>query len=158
MTAVNSSLSNLDSFLTPLKMSQSKVFVTGATGQQGGSVVRALLGSKKFTVNALVRDVNSPASQSLKMLGATLIQGDWDDLPAIEKAAAGCNALFLNSYPSHTDSGAELRQAQNILTAAKSAGIKQVIYSRHVLSIRSFLSHVLILEFPVPLVSTVMRL
>lgn len=79
------------------------IFVIGATGVQGGSVAKSLLESKKWAVNALVRDVNSSASLTLKSLGAQLIQGDWDNLSAIEEAASGCYGLFLNTYPSFTD-------------------------------------------------------
>jgi uncharacterized protein YbjT (DUF2867 family) len=48
---------------------------------------------------------------------------------ALQAAATGCTGVFLNSLPDFGDSGAELRQAQNILTASKRAGITHVVYS-----------------------------
>lgn len=109
-------------------MSPSTIFVVGASGLQGGSVSRALL-RNNWAVHALVRDPNSPASQALKSQGASLFKGDWDDLPALQAAAAGCTGVFLNAYPSFEDAGAELRHAKNILAASKQAGITHVIYS-----------------------------
>lgn len=113
-------------------MPQAKVLVIGATGQQGGAVARALLGSKKFAVNALVRDDTSLASEALKGLGASLFKGSWDDGGAVEQAVTGCTALYLNSSPSFTDQEAEARDALNILNKAKAAGVKHVILSRYV--------------------------
>jgi uncharacterized protein YbjT (DUF2867 family) len=78
-------------------MSLPTIFVIGATGAQGGAVARALLSSKKYTVNALIRDPDSEAAKALTTQGASLIKGDWDDVAAIEKAASGCAGLFLNS-------------------------------------------------------------
>jgi hypothetical protein len=69
-----------------------------------------LLSSGKFSVRALVPTIDAPASQNLELQGATLVQGDWDDNPAIEEAVVGCTGLFLKSYPSFTDPIAEFRQ------------------------------------------------
>lgn len=109
-------------------MSLPKVFVTGATGAQGGSVSRAAL-KRKWPVNAIVRDPMSAASVALEAQGAKIFAGDWDNLAALEKAMAGCTVAFINVYPSFEDAGAEVRHAQNILKVAKSSGIKHVIYS-----------------------------
>lgn len=109
-------------------MPSSTVFVIGATGNQGGGVARALL-SNKYAVHALVRDPTSTASQALKSQGASIFEGDWDNIPALEAAAAGCTGLFLNVYPQYDDVGAELRHARNVLAASKRAGIKHVVYS-----------------------------
>jgi uncharacterized protein YbjT (DUF2867 family) len=108
-------------------MPSSTVFVIGATGAQGGGVARALL-SNKHAVHALVRDPTSTASQVLKSQGASIFEGDWDNIPALEGAAAGCTGLFLNVYPQQ-EVGAELRHARNILSVSKRAGIKQVVYT-----------------------------
>ena len=113
-------------------MSLPIVFVTGATGIQGGAVARSLLRSKNWGVRALVRDPTTAAAQTLAAQGATLIKGDWDDLPAIDEAASGCSGLFLNTFPSFTDQRDEFRRAEGILKAARAAGVKQVVYSRYI--------------------------
>ncbi|RDW72867.1 hypothetical protein BP6252_06774 [Coleophoma cylindrospora] len=109
-------------------MSPLKIFVSGATGAQGGGVVRAAL-SKGWLINAIVRDTTSAASGKLKAQGANLFPGDWDDLTALETAMAGCTAAFVNVLPSFTDAGAEQRHAQNIFNVAKKCGVRHVIYS-----------------------------
>jgi nucleoside-diphosphate-sugar epimerase len=49
-------------------MSLEKILVTGATGQQGGTLAKLLL-QKNHKVYALVRNVQSPAAQELKRVG-----------------------------------------------------------------------------------------
>lgn len=66
------------------------VLVTGATGKQGGAVVKSLLQAKAdFTILAVTRNPNSPAAQKLKSLSSTisLVQGDLGDASAIFKSA-----------------------------------------------------------------------
>ncbi len=109
-------------------MSSTKVFVSGATGIQGGAVTNHLL-ANGFTVKTTVRDSTSAASKALQARGVYIVAGTWDDIPAIKAAIDGCSLLFLNSSPSFTDTGAETRQALNILHAAKLAGVKHVVYS-----------------------------
>jgi uncharacterized protein YbjT (DUF2867 family) len=104
------------------------IFVIGATGAQGGAVARALL-SNNYQVHALVRDPTSTASQALKSQGASLFEGDWDNVPALEAAAAGCTGAFVNVYPLFDDWPAEVRHAKNILAASKRAGVKHVVYA-----------------------------
>lgn len=115
------------------------VLVTGATGIQGGGVIRELLSLAKSTspptplaIHAYVRDPTSAASQSLVALdpkAVTLFQGDFDDLEALTKAAQGATATFINVTPVFTDLEAESRFGHNILKASLAAGVKHVIYS-----------------------------
>jgi uncharacterized protein YbjT (DUF2867 family) len=99
----------------------SKILVTSATGSQGGSVVRQLL-SHNISVNAIVRDPTSSSALALQSLGATLFEGDLNDVPAIEKAISGCTGVFLNTFPSFEDPDGERKQAQNFIDAARQAG------------------------------------
>ena len=62
-----------------------KVLVTGATGQQGGLVLRELL-KLDYTVRAFVRDRSSVAAKQLEGLGAELVQGDFDNPTSIDRA------------------------------------------------------------------------
>ncbi|KAF7986280.1 hypothetical protein HWV62_35210 [Athelia sp. TMB] len=96
------------------------ILVTGATGVQGGATARELL-AKNIHVRAFVRNLASPAALSLQKLGAELAQGDFDDVPAITAAVTGVSGVFLNTYPSFTDPDAEVRYAQNFVTAALAA-------------------------------------
>lgn len=62
------------------------VLITGATGKQGGAVVKSLLQAKaNFTILAVTRNPSSPAAQKLKNASSniSLVQGDLSDAPAI---------------------------------------------------------------------------
>ncbi|KAJ7160081.1 NAD dependent epimerase/dehydratase [Mycena filopes] len=95
--------------------------ITGATGRQGGPTARLLI-ERGAKVNALVRDPASPASLALKALGATLFKGDFEDASAITAAMQGVNGVFLNTFPSFTDPTAEIRTAEIVVAAARTAG------------------------------------
>jgi NADPH:quinone reductase-like Zn-dependent oxidoreductase len=60
------------------------ILVAGATGNQGGTVVRHLLELGKFKVRAMVRDKNQPAAQALKQAGAELIRGGFADRASLD--------------------------------------------------------------------------
>jgi uncharacterized protein YbjT (DUF2867 family) len=79
---------------TPLIPTMSPTFlVTGATGNQGGAVVRHLLaaGAK---VHAVVRDASSAKAQKLKEQGVELFQGTHEEPDEVfREAAKGCSGL-----------------------------------------------------------------
>jgi uncharacterized protein YbjT (DUF2867 family) len=58
-------------------MSKQTIVVFGATGKQGGSVVRSLLQDPKtanqFHIKAVTRDVNKDSAKALSSIGAELI-------------------------------------------------------------------------------------
>jgi uncharacterized protein YbjT (DUF2867 family) len=103
------------------------VLVTGATGNQGGAVVRRLL-RRGHEVRALSRSGDSPASRELERLGANVWTGDFDDRDSIERAAAGAAAVFA-MVPYEAGRNVEMRQASNLFAAAKAAGIGHLVYS-----------------------------
>lgn len=53
------------------------ITVFGATGNQGGSVIKAILNdavlSKEFKIRAITRDVNKPAAQALAAKGIEVV-------------------------------------------------------------------------------------
>jgi nucleoside-diphosphate-sugar epimerase len=66
------------------------ILIFGATGQQGGATVKALLDSPRaseFTILAVTRNATSPAATKLGKQGVKIVQGDLDDVPAIFEAA-----------------------------------------------------------------------
>jgi len=104
------------------------ILVTGATGQQGGAVARALL-SRGHRVKALTRKPDSDAARQLAAAGAEVVAGDLADAASIVRAAKDVDTMFLmgNSY----EAGLEEETRQGILAAdaAKAAGIGHLIYS-----------------------------
>lgn len=107
---------------------QRNVLVTGATGQQGGSVAHALL-AKGYRVRALTRKPDGEAARRLASAGADVVAGDLADAASVRSAAQGVDTMFLmtNTY----EAGPEEETRQGILAAdaAKAAGIGHLIYS-----------------------------
>ena len=68
------------------------ITVFGATGAQGGGLVRAILNDKngEFAVRAVTRDINSDKAKELAALGAEVVAADIDDAASVEKALEGC--------------------------------------------------------------------
>ncbi len=104
------------------------VLVTGATGNQGGALTRALL-RRGHHVRALTRRPDSPAAVEHKRLGAEIVSGDFDDPDSLAKAAKGVDTVFALSTPFEAGADAETRQGINVADAAKAAGAKHLIYS-----------------------------
>src|SRR5258708_17937493 len=108
------------------------IVVTGATGAQGGGLVRAILANPdgEFTARALTRDVNSSKAQELARLGAEVVAADVNDKDSLRKAFEGAYGAFLVTFFwEHLSPEKEKAEARNLAQAAKSAGVKHVIWS-----------------------------
>ncbi len=99
------------------------IAVIGATGQQGGGVVRSLQASGQFKVRALSRN---PGEH--RQLADEVVQADLDRPETLNAAFAGADGVFLvtNFGQPGTD---ELKQATAAVRAAKEAGVKHFIWS-----------------------------
>jgi uncharacterized protein YbjT (DUF2867 family) len=109
-------------------MNDSRILVTGATGQQGGSVVDALL-RKRQNVTGLTRNPESEKARILAERGVTLVTGDMNDKESLIRAFSGIDTLFLVITP--FEKGVENETAQGIIAidAAKEAGVNYIVYS-----------------------------
>jgi uncharacterized protein YbjT (DUF2867 family) len=110
------------------KTSKLSVLVTGATGKQGGHLVRELL-ARGHSVRALTRKPESPAASSLAARGVTIVRGDFDDQGSLERAARGVNTVFAMSTPYESGETTETREGINIVRAASSAGVTHLVYT-----------------------------
>lgn len=109
-------------------MSQPRlVAVTGATGQQGGAVTRALL-ARGHRVRALVRDPGAPAAKSLRRAGVELVTGNLEDQDSLDRALAGVDALFGVTTP-FEGIAAEADKGMALVDAARRAGIPHLVYT-----------------------------
>ncbi len=99
------------------------IAVIGATGQQGGSVVRALQAQGQFKVRALTRNPDKHRG-----LADEVVQADLDRPETFEAAFAGAHGVFLvtSFWEQGTD---ELKQATAAVQAAKAAGVKHFAWS-----------------------------
>jgi uncharacterized protein YbjT (DUF2867 family) len=102
---------------------QKLIAVFGATGQQGGAVVRALRANGQFKVRALTRN---PAKHP--QLADEVVLADLDRPETLKAAFAGAHGVFLvtNPWEPGTD---ERKQALAAVSAAKDAGVQHFIWS-----------------------------
>jgi uncharacterized protein YbjT (DUF2867 family) len=108
------------------------IAVTGATGAQGGGLIRAILADPAagFTARAITRNPGSDAAQALAAQGVEVVQADLDDEASLERAFAGAHGVFcVTNFWEHFSPEREKAQAGNLARAARSAGIAHAIWS-----------------------------
>ena len=114
-------------------MSDKKIIaVVGATGAQGGGLVRAILDDAggEFTVRALTRDPASDAARALSAAGAEVVAADVDDVDSVRQAFDGAyGAYCVTFYWAHMSPEREFAEAGGMAEAAKAAGVQHVIWS-----------------------------
>src|ERR1700730_17812760 len=106
-----------------LSSNKKLIAVIGATGQQGGGVVRALQGHGQFKVRALTRNPDKHQE-----LAEEVVEADLSNPETLKTAFAGAYGVFL--VTNFQEAGAdELQQATAAIRAAKDAGVKHFIWS-----------------------------
>ena len=106
-----------------LSNNEKLIAVIGATGQQGGGVLRALQARGQFKVRALTRNPDKH-----RELAEEVVEADVDKPETLKAAFEGAHGVFLvtNFREEGTD---ELKQATAAIRAAKDAGGKHFIWS-----------------------------
>ena len=113
-------------------MSSRTIAVVGATGAQGGGLVRAILADPDggFDVRGLTRNPDSDRARELTAQGVEMVQADLDDLDSLVEAFKGCwGAFCVTNFWEHFSPEKEMDQAENLAEAAKQAGVSHVIWS-----------------------------
>jgi uncharacterized protein YbjT (DUF2867 family) len=108
------------------------IAVVGATGAQGGGLVRAILGDPNggFAARALTRNVDSEKAKALAKAGADLVATDIDDQESLNRAFEGAyGAYCVTFFWAHFSPERELAEATAMAKAAKHAGLQHVIWS-----------------------------
>jgi uncharacterized protein YbjT (DUF2867 family) len=108
------------------------IAVMGATGAQGGGLVRAILADKggPFTARAITRKTDSDKAKALAALGAEVVAGDADDPPSLERAFAGAHSVFcVTNFWEHFSAEREGQQASAMARATRKVGAKHVVWS-----------------------------
>lgn len=108
------------------------IAVLGATGAQGGSIVRAILADpdRQFSVRAITRKPDSTTARALAASGAEVVHGDLDDPETLERAFVGAHGVFgVTNFWEHFSPEREFAQARNIARAARSASVRHVVWS-----------------------------
>src|SRR6266481_9046726 len=99
------------------------IAVIGATGQQGGGVLRALQASGQFKVRALSRNPDKHRELAEEVLEADLAKPE-----TLKAAFEGAHGVFLVTNFQEAGSD-ELQQATAAIRAAKDDGVKHFIWS-----------------------------
>jgi uncharacterized protein YbjT (DUF2867 family) len=114
-------------------MAEEKVIaVIGATGAQGGGLARAILDDPDgaFRVRAVTRRPDSDAARALADRGAEVVQADLDDPDTLARAFQGAyGAYCVTNFWEHLSPEKEKEQAAHMAEAAKSAGLRHVVWS-----------------------------
>ncbi len=108
------------------------ITVLGATGAQGGGLVRAIQADKTsgFRARAVTRDPGSAKARELASLGAEIVQGDVDNRDSLERAFRGAHGAYcVTFFWAHFQPEKEQAEARAMAQAAKQAGVKHVIWS-----------------------------
>jgi uncharacterized protein YbjT (DUF2867 family) len=110
--------------------------VFGATGVQGGSVIRAVLAdpllSKSFKIRGDTRDASKPSAKGLVQQGVEVVAADMSSLASLSVALEGSYTLFLVTLPDMVTGaapGTETEHGKNVADAAKKAGVQYVVFS-----------------------------
>lgn len=113
-------------------MDKKIIAVVGATGSQGGGLVRAILAdpSGGFAARALTRDPNTAKAKELAALGAEVVAADVDDAESIANAFKGAYGAFcVTFFWDHFSAEKEAAQAEMMAKASRAAGLKHAIWS-----------------------------
>ena len=108
------------------------IAVVGATGAQGGGLVRAIVNDpgSGFVARAITRDVNSEKAQALAKLGVEVVAANLDDADSLARAFAGAYGVFcLTNFWEHFSPEKEYAQVQAQAAAAKNAAVHHAIWS-----------------------------
>jgi len=108
------------------------IAVAGATGAQGGGLVRAILAdpSGGFAARAITREADSDKARELAALGAEVVAADVDDVESLARAFDGAyGAYCVTFFWAHFSPERELAQATNLAHAAHRAGVAHAVWS-----------------------------
>jgi uncharacterized protein YbjT (DUF2867 family) len=108
------------------------IAVMGATGAQGGGLVRAILRDEggPFAARAITRNPSSDSAKALADQGVEVVEASLDEPASVAKAFAGAYGAFCVSFFwEHFSPGKETAHARVMAEAAKEAGLKHVIWS-----------------------------
>jgi len=109
--------------------------VFGASGQQGRSVIDAVLDdpelSKEYSLRAITRDASRPAAKDMQRRGVEVVEADVDDPKSLPAALAQAHTVFIvtiSVYDEHLKTR-EYRQTKDVADTAVAAGAQYLIYS-----------------------------
>ncbi|MGB7567544.1 MAG: NmrA/HSCARG family protein [Chitinivibrionales bacterium] len=115
-------------------MDKKTIAVCGATGQQGGATVEALMKKGQWSIVALSRDPESTKSKALKEKGIQVVKADLLDKESLATAFRNAQMVFGVTQPfssdyKKTNTEQEVEQGRNIVDACLKAGVEFLVHS-----------------------------
>ena len=116
-------------------MADSKIVtVFGATGNQGGSVIAAVLADPKlsstYKLRGITRDPSKPNAQRLTDKGVEMVSANMNDPSSLKAAISGSYAVFaVTNYWETQSKSTEIQQGKNIADISKAAGVTHLIWA-----------------------------
>ena len=106
------------------------IAVMGATGNQGGAVIKALQGNEDFEIRAITRDPSGDKAIAIEPLVKEVVKADADDEDSMVEAFKGCYGAFIvSNFWADMDVEHEMQVLRNCKNAAKTSGLKHVVLS-----------------------------
>ncbi|HEY3197760.1 MAG TPA: NmrA/HSCARG family protein [Nitrospirales bacterium] len=108
------------------------ISIIGATGLQGGGLLRAIVSDRTggFAARAVTRNVNSDKAKELSRLGAEVVAADLDDVESLKRVFSGAHGAFcVTNFWEHFSPEKEFTQAKNLAHAAQAASVQHAIWS-----------------------------
>ena len=104
------------------------VLVGGATGRQGGAVLK-YLAKGQWRVRALTRNAGGRAATELANRGVEVVEGDMDDVESLKGAMRGVHGVYSVQDFWAVGAKREVQQGKNMADAARAAGVEHFVYS-----------------------------
>jgi len=108
------------------------IAIVGATGHQGGGLVRAILEdpSGGFAARAITRDPSSESAQALAKLGAEVVAADVEDAASLRRAFDGAwGAFCVTFFWAHFSAEKEMAEARRLAETARECGVQHAVWS-----------------------------
>lgn len=110
-------------------MTSQVILVFGATGSQGGSVVRALQDSK-YKIRAVTRNPSGAAAKALAAQGIEVVQADITNQEQLDSAFKGVYGVFaVTNFFTHFSKEQEIADGKRLVDTAAAAGVQHYIWS-----------------------------
>lgn len=107
------------------------ITVFGATGSQGGSVLKSLASTGLYQLNAITRNANSDkAKQLLTLKNVKLSEANLNDQASIDKALEGSYGVFLvTELALDHKTSTEVQQGKNVIDSAIKNKVSHLVFS-----------------------------
>ncbi|CAO2649847.1 Nn.00g011390.m01.CDS01 [Neocucurbitaria sp. VM-36] len=110
------------------------ITVFGATGNQGGSVIKHILAdpalSQEFKIRGITRDTSKSAAKALSSKGVEMVSADLNSKDSLTAALDGSHTIFLvTNYWESASRDIEVTQGKNVADIAKKLNVQHLIFS-----------------------------